>query len=61
MENANFITLWLNDSPFVTILEKYTTFKKAAKKAQEYCQYNNDKNRVSFTINTPLTRKVNAH
>ena len=58
MKNANYITLWLNDTPFVTILENYKTFEQAARKARQYC--NNTGGKLTFTINTPLTRKLNS-
>lgn len=56
--NSNFITLWVNNNPFVTILQPFDTFKAAAKKASDYVRYNTTNNNLSFTINTPLTREI---
>jgi hypothetical protein len=51
-----FITLWLNEQPFVTMLDKYNTFEEAVNKAPIYTENSNGK--LTFTINTPLTREA---
>lgn len=56
MKNENYITIHVNELPFVTILEPFKTFKQAAKKAQYIVDTSERK--LSFSINTPLTREI---